>query len=128
MKGKVRVMAQKVQVVLTCDLDDEEVPAAETVTFGYDGYTYAFELCERHLEEFHETIGGYIAAARVADGPRRRRRRSQASAPAASPSPSKSAGLASVSEIRTWARDNGYVVSDRGRISAEVRAAYDEAH
>lgn len=30
--------------------------------------------------------------------------------------------------IRTWAQDNGYRVSDRGRISAEVRAAFDRRH
>jgi hypothetical protein len=30
--------------------------------------------------------------------------------------------------VRTWARDNGYVVSDRGRIPAEVQRAYDAAH
>ena len=30
--------------------------------------------------------------------------------------------------IRTWARQNGYAVSDRGRISREARDAYDAAH
>jgi hypothetical protein len=30
--------------------------------------------------------------------------------------------------VRAWARDNGYVVSDRGRIPLEVQAAYDAAH
>ena len=30
--------------------------------------------------------------------------------------------------IREWARSNGYKVSDRGRISAEVVAAYEAAH
>ena len=28
-------------------------------------------------------------------------------------------------EIREWARSNGYKVSDRGRIPAEVKAAFD---
>jgi hypothetical protein len=31
-------------------------------------------------------------------------------------------------ELRTWARDNGYAVSDRGRVAASVVQAYDEAH
>ena len=31
-------------------------------------------------------------------------------------------------ELRTWARDNGYAVSDRGRVAASVAQAYDAAH
>ncbi|MBU4337609.1 MAG: Lsr2 family protein, partial [Actinobacteria bacterium] len=27
-----------------------------------------------------------------------------------------------------WAKSNGYTVSERGRISAEVKTAYDAAH
>ena len=117
-------VAQKVQVVLTCDLDDEEVPAAETVTFGFDGSTYAFELCERHLAEFQDTIHAYIGSARLADGPRRRR--------AASPGPGRprprNGGGVSSSDIRAWARESGYEVSERGRIPAEIRAAYEAAN
>ena len=30
--------------------------------------------------------------------------------------------------VREWARSNGYKVSDRGRISAEVQEAYDKAN
>ena len=30
-------------------------------------------------------------------------------------------------ELRTWARDNGYAVSDRGRVATVVQA-YDAAH
>ena len=115
-------MAQKVQVVLTCDLDDEEVEAAETVTFGFEGTTYAFELCDKHLTEFTDTIQAYIGSARLADGPRRRR------APAAGPGRvRRSNGETSSSDIRTWARENGYDVSGRGRIPAEIRSAYEAA-
>jgi hypothetical protein len=35
------------------------------------------------------------------------------------------AGGPSAADIRAWARSQGYAVSDRGRISAELRAAYD---
>jgi hypothetical protein len=31
-------------------------------------------------------------------------------------------------ELRSWARDNGYAVSDRGRVAASVVQAYDAAH
>jgi hypothetical protein len=30
--------------------------------------------------------------------------------------------------VRAWARENGYQVSDRGRVSSEVIAAYEKAH
>jgi hypothetical protein len=31
-------------------------------------------------------------------------------------------------DIREWARANGYDVSDRGRVSAEIKAAYEAAN
>lgn len=34
----------------------------------------------------------------------------------------------SAAEIRAWAQDNGVAVADRGRVAADVRAAYDRAH
>jgi hypothetical protein len=116
-------MAQKVQVVLTCDLDEDEVPAAQTVTFGFDGSTYAFELCERHLAEFNDTMQAYTALARLADGPRRRR--------VATAGPGRSrrpVGAVASSDVRAWAKDNGYDVSERGRIPAEIRTAFDAAN
>ncbi|MCU4183346.1 Lsr2 family protein [Acidiferrimicrobium sp. IK] len=113
-------MAQKVQVLLTCDLDDDDTPAVETVTFGFDGYTYAFELCEAHLEEFNNVMQGYIASARRADGGSRRPR--PAAGAAARPA------REDLSAVREWARENGYEISDRGRIPGEVREAYEAAH
>ncbi len=114
-------MAQKVQVLLTCDLDNDDTGAVETVTFGYEGATYAFELCETHLDEYHNTMQGYIAAARRAEGGGGRRPRS-ATSPA--PRPARE----DLSSVREWARSNGYEVSDRGRIPTSVREAYDAAH
>ncbi len=113
-------MGQRIEVVLTCDLHDGEVPAEETVTFAVDGTTYAFELCAEHLQEFRDTVGRFVAAARRADQPRRRRR---AAEPAG---PSRRSG-SDLAEVRAWARSNGYKVSDRGRIAAEVQEAYEAA-
>lgn len=109
-------MAQKLKVLLTCDLDDGTVEATDTVTFCYDGQTYAFELCKAHLEQFRSVMDGWVAAARrTEDGAR--------------PSLASAGALASDSgAIRDWARSEGYEVSERGRIATEVRAAYDAAH
>ncbi len=119
-------MAQKVQVVLTCDLDEDEVPAVQTVTFGYDGSNYAFELCEQHMEEVTELFSHWMSVARGANGATRRRR-SVATAPAAR-SRRGPVSTGGTSDIREWARNHGFSVSARGRIPAEVRRAYDEAN
>ena len=43
--------------------------------------------------------------------------------------PGRSSGRkGDLSAVREWARKNGHKVSDRGRISAEVQAAYDKAN
>jgi hypothetical protein len=107
-------MAQKVEVVLTCDLDAAETPAAETVAFSYRGQTYEFELCQAHLDEFTKVMDGYAGAARrVAVRPRLAR---------SLPSPT-----ADLAAIRAWARRNGHEISQRGRIPAAVRDAFDAA-
>jgi nucleoid-associated protein Lsr2 len=36
--------------------------------------------------------------------------------------------VASSSEIRAWARENGYAVSDRGTLPASLKSAFFEAH
>jgi hypothetical protein len=118
-------MGQRIEVVLTCDLHDGDVPAEETVTFAVDGTTYAFELCADHLEEFRDTLGRYVAAARRADQPRRGRRRA---AESSGPRGRRGATATDLSEVRAWARSQGYKVSDRGRISAEVQEAYEAAN
>jgi hypothetical protein len=40
----------------------------------------------------------------------------------------KSAAPVETAQLRTWARDNGYTVSDRGRVAASVLQAYEAAH
>jgi hypothetical protein len=119
-------MGQRIEVVLTCDLHEGEVPAEETVTFAVDGTTYAFELCAEHLEEFRGTLDRYVGAARRADQPRRGRRASEPSGGTARKATGRRAGT-DLAEMRAWARSQGYKVSDRGRISAEVQEAYEAA-
>ncbi|MGI4895338.1 MAG: Lsr2 family DNA-binding protein, partial [Janthinobacterium lividum] len=42
--------------------------------------------------------------------------------------PAPAATARDTGAVRTWARENGHKVSDRGRISAEVIQAFDDAH
>lgn len=57
------------------------------------------------------------------------RRKSGKTAPARRRRASKQAVVpTSTADIRTWARQNGLTVSDRGRISSSVLSAYRDAH
>ena len=112
-------------VQLLCDLDDSEVEAVETVSFGYGGATYAFELCKAHLAEFNETMGRYVGCARREGG--RRRGPTPRSVTAVTAPKRVRSDREELQAIRDWARANGRQVSDRGRIAGEVRAAFETA-
>lgn len=110
-------MAQKVHIVLVDDLDGSE--AEETVTFGLDGATYEIDLSSANAAALREVLATYVGHARKVGGRRSTGRRTSSTANGSGPS---------AKEIRDWANSNGYTVSERGRVSAEVRQAYEAAH
>ena len=114
-------MAQRVQVILVCDLHEGEVEGTETITFGLDGSSYEIDVCEAHARELRDGFAPFVGAARRAGraggGQRATGRRSRAGG-----------ADNQVAQIREWARSHGHQVSERGRISATVKAAYDAAH
>ena len=107
-------MAQKVHIVLIDDIDQSD--AEETVTFGLDGKEFAIDLNKKNARSLRDALAPYVAHARPVSGRGSRR------------SSSKAAGGAAPSEIRAWARENGFDVPERGRVAAEVREAYAAAH
>lgn len=110
-------MAQRVNVVLVDDLDESE--AAETVTFGLDGINYEIDLSEEHAAELRDSLAQWVGHARRVGGTRKRGNRTA----------TKRTDVGSDSgTIREWARANGYTVSDRGRIKADVLEAYNAAN
>ena len=114
-------MARQTQVVLTCDVHDGVADAAETVAFTVEGASYECDLCEPHLEEFREAVeiwSSHARPTRTRSGTRRpgSRRRGEAG------------NRPSTNTVRTWARSQGLDVADRGRLPAEVLAAYEAAH
>jgi len=113
-------MAQKVQVILVDDVDGGE--ADETVSFALDGISYEIDVSETNAEAIREALAPWVGHARKMGG--RSTARSRSSATKSRPA----AERADLSDMRAWARENGYVVSDRGRVSSEVRAAYEAAH
>lgn len=112
-------MVQKVSYILVDDIDGKE--AVETVTFGLDGVSYEIDLSAANAERLRSAFAEWVGAGRKVTGRRQRAGagRGRASAPARS-------GDAAV--VRAWANENGYTVSERGRIPAEVRAAYEARH
>lgn len=111
-------MAQKVQVVLTDDVDGGD--ADETVQFALDGISYEIDLSDANAEALREALAPYVDAARRIGGRASRRSSTAKSRPASE--------RVDMSNVRAWARENGYQISDRGRVSSEVRAAYEAAH
>lgn len=104
-------MAQKVQVVLTDDIDGSE--ATQTVKFGWLGAEYEIDLNDKNYAAFEKAIGRYLAAARRTGGRTRTAKRA--------------ASAVDLASVRAWARDQGFEVSDRGRVSAAILEAYKAA-
>lgn len=109
-------MAQKVKVLLIDDIDGSD--AEETLSFAVDGVSYEIDLNAANAAELREAFARWIGHARKSGGRRSPARRSSSS--------SSSSG--DTGPIREWARANGYKVSDRGRIPADIRDAYDAAN
>ncbi|MEJ7764371.1 MAG: Lsr2 family protein [Acidimicrobiales bacterium] len=127
-------MAQRTEVLLTCDVDlhEGDAEAAGTVSFTVEGQSFEFELCEGHLAQFREEMDIWSSHARPA-GRRRTRAKQETARPARAPRAGRAkaqsaGGDTSASDVREWARAQGIEVSSRGRVSAELHAAYTAAH
>jgi len=120
-------MAQKVTVQLVDDLDDSPITAGEgrTVEFAFDGSNYEIDLSDDNVDKFREAISDYVAAARKVSGRRSGGSSTSGGAPKSAPKRGNSEELA---KIREWAKENGYEVSSRGRISTQVQEAYAAAN
>ena len=114
-------MAQKVQVLLVCDLHEGDVEGTETVTFAVDGAAYEIDVCDQHGAELRDAFAPYVGAARRAGRAGAPARRARAGS-------RRAAGKDRTGDIREWARTHGHKVSERGRLSAAVVAAYEAAH
>ena len=104
-------MARKTYVELIDDINGDK--AEETVSFALDGVAYEIDLSEDNAAKLRGELGTWVEKARRVGG-RRSRGASTSSAGGSNDTP----------RIREWARSNGHDVSDRGRISSEIRSAY----
>ncbi len=107
-------MAQRVHVVLEDDLDGSS--ADETVMFGLDGASFEIDLSSKNATKLRDALAKYVGAGR------------RTAARGRKASGRGRAGDSNASAVREWARANGYQVSDRGRVPADIKAAYEAAH
>lgn len=99
-------MAQK--ITLLSDLSGK--PDASTVTFGVAGVNYEMDLTESEQTAFAKVLAPYVDKARVVVV-EETETTPQSDAPA----------------IRAWARSKGLKVSERGRLSSDIVAAFEAA-
>ena len=107
-------MAQKVQTLYIDDIDGGE--AAGTVRFGLDGVDYEIDLSAGHADELHAALRTYIDHARKTGGTSRRGPRGR-----------HAGSTIDTTAVRSWAREQGINIKDRGRVPAEVVAKYEAA-
>lgn len=105
-------MVQRVEIQLVDDFDGGT--AEETVTFALDGAQYDIDLSKDNAATLRGAVQEWTEHARRTRGGRKRVRRTDLG-----PTPKV---------VRRWAQAHGYTLSDRGRVPAEIRAAYDRAN
>ncbi|MER5303371.1 Lsr2 family protein [Streptomyces lasiicapitis] len=111
-------MAQKVVRTLVDDLSGEESDEITTNTILVNGAGVEIDLTSENYDRLLELLNPYFHA----KGARRVRRGSGAKGKG-----HKERGRGDSSEIRAWARENNYEVTDRGRVPARIREAYEES-
>ena len=116
-------MAQRVQIILEDDYDGGS--ADETVSFALDGTEYEIDLSAQNAAGLREAISPWLGHARKTGG---RRKRGATNAGNGGGAGAKAPSSSNTSDIRAWALSQGHEVSSRGRVSAEVREAYEKAH
>lgn len=118
-------MARATIEQITDDVDGSELDPSEVIvqTFTINGVDYSLDLGAKSAEKFDKDMGKWIDKATRIGG--RHKRSSSKQAPTVSAPRTNKEQLAA---IREWARQNGYEVSDRGRIPNTIVDAFHEAN
>jgi nucleoid-associated protein Lsr2 len=113
-------MAQKVVVQLVDDLDGTASDDITTVTFGLDGANYEIDLTANNAAKLRNQLDDFVTHARRTGGRVERGTSPKTAAPTANREQTRA--------VRKWARQNGYELSNRGRIPSNVIEAFEAAH
>ena len=109
--------------VITDDIDGSD--GAETISFAYQGVEYSIDLADKNTAKLEKALSPFLAAASRIGGRKRTTTRGRKSNGNGGDNSTRNAGRLDLGAVRAWARENGYDVADRGRVSADVLAAYD---
>ena len=112
-------MARKVETTLVDDITGDA--ADETVSFGLDGVEFEIDLSANNAGVLRDILADYANAGRKVG--KRTDMLNGRSRPSVTPRGNREHTAA----IRAWAREAGHQVSDRGRISADIAKAFEEA-
>ncbi|GAA1651427.1 histone-like nucleoid-structuring protein Lsr2 [Microbacterium flavum] len=125
-------MARRIVHQLVDDLDGTvlEPGSGETVLFSLDGTAYEIDLTEENASALRDALAPFIGAARSVSARAGGGARSGGGAPSRSQGAqaARRSGQRDYAPVREWAAQNGYTVSERGRVPASVLEAYDAAH
>jgi hypothetical protein len=120
-------MAERIVRQIIDDIDGSEIPGdgGERIEFSFRGVDYQIDLSTTNVAKFEEALKPYTDTAAKLRGSRSRRPKAGDNGKGnGGGSPSKE----QLAAIRHWARKNGHSVADRGRLKAEVVAAFAAAH
>ena len=117
-------MARRIVHQLVDDLDGTvlEIGEGETVLFSLDGVAYEIDLTDANAAALRDALAPYREAGRSISSAR------GAAGSASGAKPRRRANQQNYAPVRAWAQDNGYTVSERGRVPASVLEAYEAAH
>jgi hypothetical protein len=111
------LMANRIITTLVDDIDGTLIAEGEggTVLFALDRVTYEVDLTSSHAVTLRDALAPFIAAGRVVGK----------SGTKVTPRSGTSNRAAELAEIRAWARANGLSAPDRGRMPAQLLAAFE---
>jgi hypothetical protein len=127
-------MARRIVHQLVDDLDGTvlEIGSGETVLFSLDGVAYEIDLTDENAAAFRDALSPYIAAGRSvstrATSSRAGSSRASSARTSGGTRTQRRSGQRDYAPVRAWAAENGYSLSERGRVPAVVLEAYDAAH
>ena len=111
-------MARQINIELVDDIDGTPLgDDAQVIEFAVNGAEYTIDLSPENADKFFQAMAPYIDnAERLSPSGRRTTQRSKV----------EKANDSRI--VRDWARNNGYTVSDRGRIPKQVFDDFAAAH
>lgn len=111
-------MAKKEIVQVIDDIDGKVLDEYETVRWSLDGRSYEFDTSAKHAAQFRDLFQKYVDVSRSSSSRGIKR---------AVPVP-VGRSKEQTKAIRDWATQEGYEVSDRGRIPLSIIEAFEAAH